>query len=328
MDENRFAFSDELVNQWPAAVITNPTDARFYTTKQSLDTMIRTSSIRVLVFDPNPITNAIVSIDGIFIGNLTDQGNHLWSVSWDPQEFAQGKHTLSVVLESASGRTVRYQSFNLADFTPEPIYTLGPIVLGVPMTQGIYVIFIIFFIIILFELIGPFLFKKRMKILLEQYKTDKNFSSSGFHGFWNRIFWKPWTQALLLPPLTRWILLVILGLILIGPVFIAPLLGSNLGFVWIYKIRILNYTIWDLNMAFMGLIYLAGTGFLTYFAIRKVNNKLNLLGYLPWLCAVGCEGLMTYLIVGYFKISTLFLNPLWWLFGIAVIIVILPQKKK
>ena len=46
--------------------------------------MATQSEIHALLFDNSTITEAYATIDGKVIGNLTNQGNNLWTIPYSP----------------------------------------------------------------------------------------------------------------------------------------------------------------------------------------------------------------------------------------------------
>ena len=124
-DNDMMSFSDLVQNKWPAVVVTTPLDARFYNDAMPLERMVDQSEIRALIFDEKPIKEAYVLIDGTRLGDLSDpEGDNLWSLAWDPSQYASGTHEIKVVVVSESGSVDKTFKFVLSpdkDFKPLPV---------------------------------------------------------------------------------------------------------------------------------------------------------------------------------------------------------------
>ena len=122
-DNNIMSFSDGGLDEYPQIVVTNPTDARFYNQNMPLMNMATQSEIHALLFDNSTITEAYATIDGKVIGNLTNQGNNLWTIPYSPGNYMTGVHHLAIVCSSANGNSEQQLDFELSGFTPTPIAT-------------------------------------------------------------------------------------------------------------------------------------------------------------------------------------------------------------
>jgi len=95
-DDDIASFSDVYLDQWPQIVVTSPIDARFYNPNMPLERMITHNEIRALLFDNVSITSAYAEIDGKLIGDLINQRQNLWTVSYSPQNYQTGIHYLTI----------------------------------------------------------------------------------------------------------------------------------------------------------------------------------------------------------------------------------------
>ena len=96
IDNNVFSFNDVVEGQYPQILITNPTDSQYYNSKMPLTNM-NDGQIRVSLFDNTTVTSAAAYIDGVYIGNLTNQGNNLWMINYSKTSYATGTHALEII---------------------------------------------------------------------------------------------------------------------------------------------------------------------------------------------------------------------------------------
>ena len=310
-DHGLFSFSDETIGEWPAVVVTNPTDARFYNTNMDLEIMKDQSEIRTLIFDENPITSAYVSINGEIIGNLTQSDGNLWVASWNPANYLEGdgRHHLKVYVESESGSTVRELEFSLTDFTPSE---LDSFFVWYFFTLPIFRIWIgVLVLLILFALLKIFIPKWYFATNAEKFenRTPASFDQPD-SSFFEKHFVKRWFQAASLTRKEIALLIIPWAYYLVGPVIIGVLGPPGvIGTAWIYGTFIEGVHVLEFMPVIIFLLYMAFYQGFENYVVRAKDNKMGAgarISLLPYFFYVG------YFIVvcaSYFGLISVFITP-------------------
>ena len=309
IDNDIYSFSEETVGTYPAVTITTTTDSRFYSPNTRVDRLIEQNEIRVLIFDPKSVLSTEVYIDGKFKGNLTDAGNNLWVLAFNPQEYATGAHELKVVVRTESGETERTHSFNLGDTKPSSIGGIYRYINGLAFETGLWFLLILLgFLGIVNVVVGP-LWKKINPESFAKYNLqtfDKD------HNIWKRLFIKNHIKAGQLDLKDSLLLLILPLYIFMGPILIAPLYFDEWGVLWFNKMSLGNYytvSLWALIFPFL---FLWGFVNLQNYVIRNLRNTkrmsrgsliLQLIMIIAYIGVVG----------RYFPVWVLFANPIFYL---------------
>lgn len=132
VDQGHMAFADaryhSASNDSTVVVVTNPKDANFLISSDSLTSIQTSSHIRVLVFSTQKITSVTVVIDSsdTFACSQAASGQPLYVAKWDPKKYDdKTTHGLQVeVLLANNAKHVSEKSFSL--HSPEVVsFTVG-----------------------------------------------------------------------------------------------------------------------------------------------------------------------------------------------------------
>ena len=309
IDNGLYSFSDLVSEQWPAVVITNPISNLFYNLQTDFSKMRNGQEIRVLIFDPNPITEAYVEIDGLRIGDLIDQGNNLWALSYDPEVYTSGNHDLTAVVKSSSGTISQAITFNMEDFNPVQTDGFNKYLIALDFFLLLSILLGLCFFLAFFFTIGPKLYysssQKRKRKLLKITPEELNNKS-----FFRRHLFKKWIQAAKLPT-TIWLLLIFVPTyLLIGPVFIGPMIDSIWGGVWIYGIFVIGEHVLDFYSFIWAGLFLILFRIVINFAIRTNQPQPNKLRYIPLLLYFAIWAAVIWFYSGYFTLGVMLINPM------------------
>lgn len=285
-DDDIMSFSDQTMGSWPAVVVTSPINARFYNPNMPLDRLKQHTEIRALIFDTNPITEAYVEIDGERVGDLHDyEGDHLWTLPWNPATYSSGVHHIKIVVTSISGSVEQEFDFVLDDFTPLPIEIES--IVGWYFSTNVMpllaLVFMLIVVILVLRLLLPLAYYRR-NIARLQGLTPALLNEQQ-PSYIKRFFQRRWLQAALMPAGRRNFFLFIVGVLFFLPLIIAPLAGNTLGGLWIYAILVDGTYILTPNTLIHGTLYAWGLLTLEIFLIRGTENKvgngaiLSVLGY-------------------------------------------------
>ncbi|MHA1731423.1 MAG: metallophosphoesterase, partial [Promethearchaeota archaeon] len=250
IDDGIFSFTEAQLDQWPAVVVTTPVDLRFVNEKMPLDRLADHNEIRTLVFDPGVVTSAYAEVDGKVVGNLTDRGNHLWSVPFNTQAYLDGRHTLKIHVSTSSGSVVKELEFQ-ATYPGKVLgFSWSRVTLWTPVIAGLVAFILIFAIISFSHVLVPKLYKFLAKRRDWDSKAPRRFEGSEAT-FFQRHLTKRWVQAATLPNYLAVPLLVLPLYILVGPLFIGELVEGGFGVLWLYRTTILG----TYNLDVFGLIF-------------------------------------------------------------------------
>ncbi len=309
IDNDIYSFSEEVVGSYPAVTITTPTDSRFYSPNTRVDRLIDQNEIRVLIFDPKSVLSTEVYIDGRSLGNLTNVGNNLWILPYNPQEYSTGAHELTVVVKTESGETVRTHSFNLKDTKPTSIGGIYKYINGFAFETSLWFIIILLTVISIANIITGPLWKAISPETFGKYNLqtfDKD------HNLFKRLFVKNHIKAGNLELKDTLLLLVPTIYVFIGPILIAPLYFDEWGILWFNRMTLGSYYTLSLYGLIFPFLFLWGFVNLQNYVIRNFRNtKRTARGGLIF------QGVMiiAYIVVvgKYFPIWVLFANPMFYL---------------
>lgn len=308
IDNGYYSFSEQISEEWPAVIITNPISDLLYTEGTDFTNINEASELRVLIFDPNPILEASVILNGQKIGDLTDQGNNLWTLSYDPANFKDGANDLRVEIRSDSGQASDEISFNTKSF--KAIQTSGFLkyIIAVDIRLGLSILIVIFLIGLYSTSFLPKLYyysndERRSKLLEIDAESLKE------EGFVKRHVYKNWIQAARLP-LSSWILLALTPLyIFVGPILIAPLINDIWGSLWLYGIFVSGSYTLDLYSLIFPFAFLILFGIVQNFVIRSNQSNPSKLRYIPIMLYFLIMIVVIYFFSGYFPFVSVILSP-------------------
>lgn len=309
IDNGFYSFSEEVSEQWPAVVITNPISNLLYNDRSDFSKMKEQNEIRVLIFDPNPIAEAYVLIDGNRIGDLINQGNNLWTLSYDPSNYETGDHDLQVEVSSNSGSMSKSLTFNLNEFSPAQTSGMFKFLIAADVMLLLSVIVILCFIGLYSGLLIPKLYyysnkERRQKL------AEINVEEFGKMGFFKRHFNKYFIQAAKLPSSSWLALLLMDSYLLFGPILIGPIVNLTWGSVWLYGIFVLGTHALDFYSLIFAFAFLLLFGFVQNFAIRSNQSNPNKWRYVPLMIYFIAMAALIWFFSGYFPIIVILINPL------------------
>lgn len=122
IDHGLFSFTDVKHATWPVILITNPKHALFAMKHhEPLHLIQKSTHIRVLIWSFSPIVEAKVRVgeSGPWHTLAQVKEGPLFVVSWNPQKYMTGLHTIMVYAKDSSGREQRVeQPFSLDGSQP------------------------------------------------------------------------------------------------------------------------------------------------------------------------------------------------------------------
>lgn len=105
IDHGLFSFIDVPHRQWPAVLITNPKHALFtMPSREALDRSLVSTHVRVLAFSISEIKTVRIRINDGPWQRCEHIEGPLYTLQWNPEEFARGMHKLEVFVEDVDGR--------------------------------------------------------------------------------------------------------------------------------------------------------------------------------------------------------------------------------
>ena len=124
VDENRFAFADATLDEWPVAVVTQPADSRFALRGQAAPRWrdAEHGTLRVHLFSPEPLVAAAVSarLDGYpvkasFARAVGEDDEHLFLMHWPADvlqelEVQGGVHMLDILYNDRRINRVQFDA--------------------------------------------------------------------------------------------------------------------------------------------------------------------------------------------------------------------------
>ncbi|MFO8020217.1 MAG: metallophosphoesterase [Promethearchaeia archaeon] len=321
IDNGLHSFSEQITGEWPAIVITNPVSNLFYNEQADFSSMVNGDEIRALIFDSNPITEAYVEIDGDRIGEMTNQSDNLWTLSYDTEKYNSGDHNLKVVAKSESGELSQSITFNLDDFAPVQTDGMTKYLIGVNIFILLSVLLAICFLLLYSFSLFPKLYyyssEKRQEAL-----SEINVEDFDDKGFIQRHFHKKWVEAAKLPT-ASWLALVLPpAYLLLGPIFIGPFVNSTWGTLWLYGFSILGRHVLD----FYSLIWSAGFlilfGIVEGFTIRGNQPHPSKWRYVPMIFYFLAWIAVIWFYSGYFTLPVMLVNPMILIsFGVGIFLI-------
>lgn len=328
-DNDLFSFSEQKGGQWPAALITSPMDGRWLTEKMPIERLNTLSEIRVLVFDPadSSSISAKAYVNDVEIGSLSYQGDNLWTLNWDPNDYNDGKgYELTVNVTSPSGTTIQKIPFKLAGKTPMRINGgLTQLMISLPIRSVLIGLIIGFSLFSLLRLVIPKLYYLTHKDNFRG-RTPQDFDREGT-SFTKRTIHKLYFQSATLP-ISLFILLFVMVIYpLIGPYVIGPLSSNIFGYHMIYGVQIEGtYVLTIYSLIYSLVLVLASLLLQNYvFMNNRDSSRKDSIIYL--LIVFGVAGFWMYVINHYFGFQTIFINPVPYIYIFVPIICILLLKK-
>ncbi len=131
-DQGFFAFTDLTYDPFGtnvAVVVTNPKNPTFFREEEPIHDIVRTSSVRALVFSDTPITEVSVQLPGKEvvrmepISSAESFASPLYSASWNPENYGQGQHKICIMVTLRDGNTVHHEDTFSLDGT-QPAFNL------------------------------------------------------------------------------------------------------------------------------------------------------------------------------------------------------------
>lgn len=321
-DNDIFSFTEEKLGKWPAILVTNPIQHQYYTQNLPLERMVTDNEIRTLVFDPNPITSIYAEVDGQIIGNLTNQGDNLWVLPWNPGEYLQGQHHLKIFVSSDSGQESSDVLFDLSNFDYNGVISIGEIFLKLPLIPIFFYLSIFLSLVSFSVLIGPqiwSMYAKKRNALLSIEEFDKR--KQNFRRKRLRIF----VQSQYLPKYSVALILILLLYNIFGPSLIAPVLNDKIGVLILTNVYVNGGYVKSINGLIIISLFMLSSYYMESFVIHSIHrqktkkrtDKLRLLS--PLIVVFLYVGL-----VGYFMGIHVFYQP--WLYINTLIPLILYFK--
>ncbi|MGV9198603.1 MAG: metallophosphoesterase [Promethearchaeia archaeon] len=309
IDNGLYSFSEVVSGEWPAVVITNPISNLFYNKETDFSSMVNGDEIRALIFDPNPISEAYVEIDGERIGTMTNQSDSLWTLSYDPEKYNSGNHDLRVVAKSDSGEFSQSLTFNMEDFSPVQTSGISKYLLAVDLLVLLSVLLALCFISLYSFSVLPKLYyhssEERRRSL-----TEKDIQDYEDKGFLQRHFQRKWLKAAKLPT-SSWLALVLAPTYLfIGPIFIGTFVNTTWGGLWIYGFSILGKHVLDFYSLIWSLAFLILFKIVQNFAIRGNQPDPPKWRYLPLIFYFLVWMAVIWFYSGYFTLWVMLINPM------------------
>jgi hypothetical protein len=313
LDNDIFAFNDITSAKWPAVVLTNPIDHQFYTNRMPLNRMQTDTQIRALIFDPSPIEKAEIFIDGMLRGNMTYTGDNVYGLNYNPADFNTGRHTLRLVVTSASGSSEQEITFNIGNLSPDKSFRFGAAVLNFPIRNVMIGAFIFLWILNIIPFVVPKIWQTRNpgKELIFRSK------------FGNSMFGR-WGTAAKLPFSSMLLLLIIPMFVLVGPIIIAPVVQNIVGYHFLYGMLLVGegYSQWMMTLdgpLYPAILLLANI-WLQGFVLHRTANPKSRYAWFLLLLSLGAGGGIAFLIAKYFGFETIFWNPsVLWYFVVLVL---------
>lgn len=280
VDHDLLSFTDEVVQQWPIILITNPKNAQFLAPQhEPLHRIGMSTHIRILVFNPIALKHVNVSIDRQFLGSADHVKENLYVLKWDTNKYSAGLlHEIIVAVEDIEGnsRTIS-QTFSLNNSQPK--FSIVPKLLLMLNLFGVGKI--LFWS--LFSVWLAVLFLLRRCSNIRPYSLVSSLPVftvlCWWCNLWLRALWKL-TQVDRLFYITV-SMFVYVG---VGPWFIGEFLRDEIGFMFVWGIVVLNTLIPGSFTYFFGIFQIFTfniplTCYLGYYYDR-VNSK-----YRCWLAS-------------------------------------------
>ncbi|XP_011883013.1 PREDICTED: transmembrane protein 62-like [Vollenhovia emeryi] len=115
IDHGQFSFIDIQHGDWPVALITNPKNVLFMMPqKENLDTIVRSTHVRVLAFSTAPLKTVEVQLDNDIWEKCDHVDGPLYALPWNSTRYKEGIHQITVrVVDSQDRQKVVSHSFAL-----------------------------------------------------------------------------------------------------------------------------------------------------------------------------------------------------------------------
>lgn len=229
IDHDLISFTDEVQNNWPYILITNPKDARYLSSNEPYERMELSTHIHLLIFSIYPIQEIIVEIDNQLIYEKTihnyDINNPFYAIPCKSKEYLNGLHQITVKVIDIHNKiksTDHYFSLN-GQTRPFDNYFSQWILIG-PIQQILIWAFVIIDIFIFFWL-----------ILLKNSPPDsKNQQNSTIDKLKYFFFYR--CYMLRQNSVIYYILLVFWGSVLFIPWFVGEISPNHFGCVFLWGI--------------------------------------------------------------------------------------------
>lgn len=328
-DNDLFSFSEQKAGQWPAALITSPMDGRWLTEKMPIERLNTLSEIRVLVFDPADALSitAKAYVNDVEIGSLSYQGDNLWTLNWDPNDYNDGNgYELTVNVTSPSGTSIQKIPFKLAGKTPMRINEgLTQLMISFPVISVLISLIIGLSIFSILRLVIPKIYFVTHKDNFRG-KTPQDFDREGA-SFAQKTIHKMYFQSATLP-ISLFIILIIMAIYpLIGPYAIGPLSSNIFGYHMIYGIQIGGTYVLSIYSLIYSLVLVLASLFLQNYVFMNNKDSSRKDSIVFLLIVFGVAGFWMFVINHYFGFRTIFINPVPYIYILVPLICILILKK-
>lgn len=318
IDNGLYSISEQVSGEWPAVIVTNPISNLFYHKDGDYKKMVESEEIRTLIFDPNPVKEAYVEIDGEKVGDLTNQTNNLWTLSYDPNDYDSGDHDLKVVVKSDSGEMSDTITFNLEDFSPVQVGGAIKFLIGIDLMTTLLILLALSFLSLYTFSVLPKLYyysseerrNRLSEIKVEDYE-DENFIK--------RHYKKKWVQAAKLP-ISSWLALVLAPTYLFfGPIMIGPFVRLELGALWMYGGIAVGNTFFTLYSLIWATAFLLLFRIPQNFTIRSNQPNPSKWRYIPLMLFFLIWVAVVWFYSDYFTLLIMLLNPMVLIsFGVSI----------
>lgn len=112
-DHGLFSFIDIKHKDWPIILVTNPKDSMLNIEKKEDPSLqVKSTHIRILLFDPEEIISCKVQIDDEQFKDCHNITKNLYVREWQPDRYKKGQHRINVVVTTADGRRKSVNNFN------------------------------------------------------------------------------------------------------------------------------------------------------------------------------------------------------------------------
>ncbi|XP_011175692.1 transmembrane protein 62 [Solenopsis invicta] len=115
VDHGQFSFIDIKHNDWPVALITNPKNVLFMMPqKENLESIIKSTHVRVLAFSTVPINTVEIQLDGDVWQKCNHVDGPLYVLPWNATRYKEGIHQITVrVIDNEDRKKIVSHSFSL-----------------------------------------------------------------------------------------------------------------------------------------------------------------------------------------------------------------------
>lgn len=135
-DHGLFSFIDIKHKDWPIILVTNPKDSMLNIEKKEDPSLqVKSTHIRILLFDPEEIISCKVQIDDEQFKDCHNITKNLYVREWQPDRYKKGQHRINVVVTTADGRRKSISQQFALDNTNRGFPTIAKMILKTNLTH-------------------------------------------------------------------------------------------------------------------------------------------------------------------------------------------------